>query len=46
MTSEDPVEDLLKSVQIYIKAKCFLLHVTVHLLQLNFGDEIVRITDR
>ena len=32
MTSEDTVEDLLMSVQFYIKSKSFLFRVTVHLL--------------
>ena len=42
MTSEDPVEDPLMSVQIYLKSKV----VTVHLLRFNFGDELVRTADR
>ena len=46
MTSEDTVEDPLMSVQFYIKSKVFSFRVTVHLLYFDFGDEIVRITDR
>ena len=44
MASEDPAEDSLMSVQIYLKSHFFC--VTVQLLHFNFGDEIVRITDR
>ena len=32
MTSEDPVEDPLMSVQFYIKSKIFSFRITVHLL--------------
>ena len=32
MTSDDTVEDLLMSVQLYIKSKLFSFRVTVHLL--------------
>ena len=32
MTSDDKVEDLLMSVQLYIKSKLFSFRVTVHLL--------------
>ena len=45
MTSEDTAEDPLMSVQFYFKSKVFLFRVTVHLLHLNFGAEIVRVTD-
>ena len=34
MTSEDPVDDRLMNVQIYLKSKVFLFRVTVHLLHL------------
>ena len=46
MTAEDRVEDPLMSVQFYLKSKVILFRVTVHLLHLHFGDEIVRITGR
>ena len=34
MKSEDPVEDRLMSVRVYLKSKVSLFHVTVHLLHL------------
>ena len=34
LKSEDPVEDRLMSVRVYLKSKFFLFRVTVHLLHL------------
>ena len=41
MTSEDPAEDPLMSVQIYFKSDVFIFRVAVHLLHFTIGDETV-----
>ena len=46
MKSEDTVLDAMQSVHFFSNSKVFLFRVGVQLLHFNFGDEIVRITDR
>ena len=46
MTSEDTIEDPLRSVSFKLDSKVILFRVTIHLLHFKIADEILRSSDR